>query len=336
MTESRTDVTTSRAWALLVVPALAGAGCERLPSVDGPLHEVVVVAAPERWVEFERRTRRALEQRVSGVRDERVFALVHQEPYAEGWEERSRAPLLLVLGEPQDAWMEEALAKAGPAPGEPGPRRAPDVWAQGQVVNLLVLSEAPTDRELGRQLATVYAQLHADFRSMVRARLYAAGANTELADTLWEREGFGILVPDSYTLRRADSIFLFSPDSAAAVEQRIAVTWTSPAPSLELDEVLAWRARTAREHYGAPQQVGARVTAERLSRAGYVALEIRGQWTRPAESGERQEGSLLTRVAVCEGQNRAYLLDSWLHTPEPATYEYVVQLETILDTFRCE
>jgi hypothetical protein len=41
-------------------------------------------------------------------------------------------------------------------------------------------------------------------------------------------------------------------------------------------------------------------------------------------------------VAVCEGQNRAYLLDSWLHAPGAATYQYVVELETILDTFRCE
>ena len=271
--------------------------------------------------------------------DERVFTVVHQEPNGEGWEERSLAPLLVLIGTLQDPWIQEAVSEAEQPPHEPGLSRVLDLWAERQVANVLVVPETGEDQDLEEHLAGIYAQLHADFRALVRTELYASGADSELADTLWENEGFGILVPNSYEWSRTDSTFLFWPDGegASEIEQRVAVTWMSPAPpSLELDEVLAWRERTAREHYDTPQEVTGRVTAERLAFAGYVALEVRGQWTRRAESGDRQEGSLLTRVAVCEGQNRAYLLDSWLYSPGAETYEYVVQLETILDSFRCE
>jgi hypothetical protein len=314
------------------------AGCGGEPTVGDP-NEVVAVVAPEVWGEMEEDLREAIERRVSGVRDERVFTLVPQEPYGEAWDERSRAPLLLVVGTPGDEWMQEALAEAEVRPGGPGLYRATNVWADGQVVNALVVQGGGDGHDLEEHLEGLYAQLHADFRALVRGRLFASGADTELADTLWEREGFGILIPNSYSWTKADSTFLFRPDSEeeAGVERLIAVTWLNPAPSsLEMDEVLAWRARPARAHYGEPQQVGARVTAERLSFAGYVALEIRGPFTRRGPEGERHEGSLLTRVAVCEGQNRAYLLDSWVLAPGEETWEYVVQLETILDTFRCE
>jgi len=324
----------------MIVPlaVVLAAGCSSEPTVGDP-NQVVAVAAPELWGAMEHELRAAVERRVSGVRDEKVFTVVPQEPYGEAWEERSRAPLLVVVGELHDAWIQEAVENVEPPPRDPGLYRATNVWAEGQVVNALVVPGTESEEDLEEYLAALYAQLHADFRALVRARMYASGADTELADTLWEREGFGILVPNSYSWSKTDSTFLFRPDSEEeeGVERLIAVTWMNPAPpSLEMDEVLAWRARTAREHYGEPQQVGARVTAERLSFAGYVALEIRGPWTRRGSDGERQEGSLLTRVAVCEGQNRAYLLDSWVYAPGAETWEFVVQLETILDTFRCE
>ena len=327
-------------WASLSASSVAlAAACGGGPEVEGPAHEVVVVASADRWSDLEQAVRGAIERRVSGVSDERVFSIVHQEPYAEGWEERSRAPQIVAIGTAEDPWIQEVIAEAETQLHEPGLGRVLGVWAEGQVVNVLLLPEAGEGEDLEENLAALYAQLHADFRAMVRADLYASGAQNELADTLWENEGFGVLIPDTYAWSRTDSTFLFWPEGEvqAGVERRIAVTWLSPAPSsLELEEVLAWRERTAREHYGTPQRVTDRVTAERLAFAGYVALEIRGQWVRTAEGGEREVGSLLTRVAVCEGQNRAYLLDSWLHAPESVTYEYIVQLETILDTFRCE
>jgi hypothetical protein len=333
------SVTRSALWMFLPAGLALASACGDGPPVEGHPHEVVAVVSAERWSELEGPVRDAIERRVSGVSDERVFTVVHQEPYGEGWEERSRAPQLVLIGTLEDPWIQEALDEAETPLREPGLGRVLGVWADGQVANVVVVPEAGEDDHLEEHLAGVYAQLHADFRAIVRAEMYASGANTELADTLWENEGFGILVPNSYSWSRTDSAFLFWPEDEAAadVERRISVSWLNPAPpSLELDEVLAWRERMAREHYDTPQEGAGRVTAERIAFSGYVALEVRGQWRRRTESGESQEGALLSRVAVCEGQNRAYLLDSWLHTPAPETYGYVVQLETILDTFRCE
>ena len=333
--QSRRSAAGATLSALVALAAACGGGTP----VEGPLHEVVAVVSADRWSELEHAVRGAIERRVSGVSDERVFTVVHQEPDGEGWEDRSHAPLLVLIGTMQDPWIQAAIEEAEPRPHEPGLSRVLDLWAEGQVANVLVVPESGEDEELEEHLEVVYAQLHADLRAMVRAAMYVEGAQSELADSLWANEGFGILIHDTYAWSRTDSTFLFWPEGEGAdadVEQRIAVTWMNPAPpSLEIDEVLAWRERTAREHYGTPQDVTDRVTAERLAFAGYVALEVRGQWMRRTESGVEQ-GPLLTRVAVCEGQNRAYLLDSWLHTPTAETYEHVVQLETILDTFRCE
>ena len=41
------------------------------------------------------------------------------------------------------------------------------------------------------------------------------------------------------------------------------------------------------------------------------------------------------RAIVCEDQDRMYLLDAWLYAPGKEKYEYMIQLETILDSFSC-
>ena len=309
------------------------------PPAEGDANDVIVVAAPERWAQVGEDIRTAIEGRVSGVRDERVFTVVEVDPLTEGWQERARAPQVVALGSLTDPWVVEALESSPRRPDGPGLYQAEDVWAEGQIVNVLVVGEEGGHGDLEEHLAILYGQLHSGLRMFVRNRMFAAGANSELVDTLRARSGFAMLLPDSYSWTMVDSTYLFRSEDAESADdvRQVAVTWLSPPPpSLEVSDVLAWRARTARQYYGGPQEVGGRVTAERLAFAGYVALEIRGHWTGTAEGGERQEGSVLARVAVCEGQNRAYLLDSWLYSSDPETYPFVVELETILDTFRCE
>jgi hypothetical protein len=90
------------------------------------------------------------------------------------------------------------------------------------------------------------------------------------------------------------------------------------------------------EHYSEPQEVVPDgMTFERLAFPGYIALEIRGQWRNPPDRGWPAGGPFITRAAVCEGQDRAYLMDAWLYAPGVEKYEYMIQLETILQTFRC-
>ncbi|HAC07886.1 MAG TPA: hypothetical protein DCF71_18735, partial [Gemmatimonadetes bacterium] len=68
---------------------------------------------------------------------------------------------------------------------------------------------------------------------------------------------------------------------------------------------------------------------------GRYAYQIRAEWTNPPDRGWPAGGPFITRAVVCENQNRMYLVDSWLYAPGKKKYEYVIQLETILDSFRC-
>jgi hypothetical protein len=64
-------------------------------------------------------------------------------------------------------------------------------------------------------------------------------------------------------------------------------------------------------------------------------VEVRGIWSSD-EKGWPGAGLFRTRVVSCPDQDRTYLVDAWLYAPGVEKYEYVVQLETILDSFECE
>jgi hypothetical protein len=49
-------------------------------------------------------------------------------------------------------------------------------------------------------------------------------------------------------------------------------------------------------------------------------------------------GPFVTRLMHCPDQNRTYLVDAWIYSPggqRGSKYEYMIQLQTILDTFEC-
>lgn len=320
------------------IAAMAGA-CDTLGMSYGDPNSVIAVMAPERWEEFSDEIYSALEQTIVTVRNEKTFTVTYQEPYGDQWRDLSRFRQMLLVGELGDRWIQEAVADAEPPITEPGLYRVQDVWSRGQTVTLIVLSAASAVDELAEHLPEVYAQLDADYRVFARSRMYTTGVDTMLADTLYSQAGFAVLVPDVYRWSRADSTFVFrndNPDPAELIRE-VVVTWISPVPAeLSPDSVLAWRARVVAEHYSEPQDVVPdALTFERLAFAGYIALEIRGQWTNPPDRGWPAGGPFITRAAVCENQDRAYLLDAWLYAPALEKYEYIIQLETILDTFRC-
>jgi hypothetical protein len=327
----------ARAFALAAAAALA-AGCETLGLAYGDANSVITGMAPDLWDEYSDEIYAALERTIVTVRDEKMFTVTYQEPYADRWRELSRFRQLLLIGELGDRWIQEALASAEPAVTEPGLYRAQDVWSRGQTVTVIVLGADPA-QELAEHLAIVHAQLDQDFRAIARSRMYTTGVDTALADTLLREAGFGVLLPEVYRWRRGDSTYVFrndNPDPAELIRE-ISVSWISPPPpELPPDSVLAWRARIVAAHYSEPQNVVPdALTYDRRAFAGYIALEIRGQWANPPERGWPAGGPFITRAAVCEGQDRAYLIDAWLYAPGLEKYEYLVQLETILDTFRC-
>ena len=61
---------------------------------------------------------------------------------------------------------------------------------------------------------------------------------------------------------------------------------------------------------------------------------VRGVWSAPPDRFPGA-GPFITRVVPCPAQNRDYLLDAWLYAPGSEKFEYVLQLETILNSFEC-
>ena len=92
----------------------------------------------------------------------------------------------------------------------------------------------------------------------------------------------------------------------------------------------------AEAHYTEPQMVVLDNSAERsFDFAGNAAYELQAMWRNPPERSWPAGGPLITRTVTCDSQDRTYLLDAWLYAPGKEKYEYMIQLETLLDSFRC-
>jgi len=207
-------------------------------------------------------------------------------------------------------------------------------------VTLVILADGTSAAELHGHLPGVYEMLDSQYRSYAQNRMYFSGVDSALADTLYTEAGFSLLLPHVYRWWHVDSTYVFrndNPDPSELIRQ-VAVTWISPAPAaLDLDATLEWRSRIVEEHYSEPQVVMLDdMTLETTPFDGHDALELQAQWRNPPDRGWPAAGPFITRTLTCDNQDRTYLIDSWLYAPGREKYEYMIQLETILDTFRCE
>ncbi len=71
-----------------------------------------------------------------------------------------------------------------------------------------------------------------------------------------------------------------------------------------------------------------------MQRGGVEFYELRGVWQNPPEAFPAA-GPFITRAIGCPASGRTYFVDAWLYAPSREKYQYMIQLETILDTFRC-
>ena len=93
----------------------------------------------------------------------------------------------------------------------------------------------------------------------------------------------------------------------------VAVAWRSPIPTVQSGALLDWRAQLSATHYGMRQRVNpTRVQGRSTTHRGNVAFQLLGAWTTRGASGP-----FLLRAVICPVQDRMYLLDGWLHAPDP-------------------
>lgn len=329
----------------LALPLLAAAAaCSDDVGAWGDANSIVAAVDPELWTEIEEPVLRALEPTVFTVTEEKAFTVTHTIPGAERWSQMRRFRQMLLVGPASDPYVADALEEVDD-PGELTPPQivqARNLWARNQLVTILVTPEDDPAAGVRARLDQLAALYDEQYRSWARQKMFISGADSALADTLMTEYGFSLLLPQVYYWDVRDSVLVFrndNPDPAELIRQ-IAVTWRSPIPPQEefqADQMLEMRAEIAAEHYSEPQVVNESDRRGGPARLGNLqAYEIQSAWSNAPDSGWPAGGPFILRAVECPQQDRMYLIDAWLYAPGKEKYEYVIQLQTILNSFRCE
>ena len=323
----------------LLVAALAPLACSDSSRLAmGEVNSIIVVAEDSLWAEVGDTVLTSLQPRIFAVRDEPTFQLTHTSPYSEHWGDLRRFRQILTIGPPDAPRVRPALEEADTVVTPPALVEVNRVWARNQRVTALVVAEdgsLPWIRSMTDSLAGL---LQSRYRTWAQNRMYVSGHDTALADTLRRDGGFEVDVPVVYRWRRAnDSTFLFLNDNPDASElvRWLTVTWRElPESAPTTESALAWRDSVASSLYDWGQRTDRdRLQTNRVTGPGPTGIEVRGVWT--GVDDFPQAGPFIARAVDCPALDRRYLLDAWVYAPAKDKYQYMIQLETLLDSFRC-
>lgn len=316
---------------------LVTSACDR-PRAIGQMNNLVVAAAEPVYEELEGQIEQSLEPRTFTVRDERIFDVTSVDPDDDEWGRLRVVRQVMVIGQPEDAWVAEALRRhRGDTPAAPAVLQVRNVWAQNQIVTVVLLPPDASPEAARPLLRQAGALLLDQFERYARTRMFSTDPNTALADSLRANAGFSLLLPEVYYYRELrPGLFVFRndfPDPSRLI--RSVQVDSRPTEQVEMtpEYARAWRAELAPEYTDPVQVTEEEIVQSRAVRAGEAeALEIQGIWSNPP--GEwPAAGPYLTRLVRCGA--RTFLIDAWLYAPGSPKYEYMVQLGTILDSFEC-
>lgn len=320
----------------LLLAVLAVAACSDASRLAmGEVNSIIVVAEDSLWAQVSDTVLTGLQPRIFAVRDEPTFQLTHTSPRSEHWVDLRRFRQILTIGRQDDPWVRPALDEADTEVEPPALVEVNRVWARNQRVTALVVAEDGSVEWLRGMVDSVASLLETRYRTWAQSRMYVSGHDTALVDTLVRTGGFELDMPNVYRWRQlSDSAFAFLNDNPDASElvRWLTVTWrTAPERAVTTESALAWRDTLASSLY----DWGQRTVRDRLQTdtLGGGVLEVRGVWRGLDEFP--QAGPFITRVVACPEQGRRYLLDAWLYAPSRDKYQYIIQLETLLDSFRC-
>ena len=329
--------------ALFALAVLLGvAACEK-PRAFGDANSVVVAADPGLWEEVQDTILSVLEPRIFTVRRERSFRLTFQDPADEAWTRLQNFRQELLIGSRQDPWVARALEERSSDEPLSPPQilQVRDVWARNQLVTVMLLPEGGGAEAVHPLIDPLQRLMDQQFREYARARMYVSGRDTALTDTLMREHGFQIEIPNVYRwARETDSIFVFrndNPDPSELIRQ-VTVAWRSPLPE-EMpphETLLEWRQELAQEHYSYPQVHDTTLFLRQdTTFRGMEMREVQAVWSNPPEDQFPAGGPFIFRAIACPEDDRLYLVDAWLYAPGEDKYEYMIQLETIMESFRC-
>lgn len=323
----------------LLLLVLSLGACDRTGAY-GDVSSIVTAMDPALWSEVEEDMYSVLEPTIQTVAEERTFTVTFQDPNVDLWARLRQFKQLLLVGTGSEPWMADAVRRLDDVDGDrPRIAQVRDVWARAQLVTLVLLPETGDGAEALRgQLPRLRDIYDRQFRDLALARMFISGRDSALVDTLRSEAGFSLLVPQVYDWAHRDSVYVFrndNPDPSELIRQ-VAVTWRTPVPEeIDGEEILQWRGQVAEAHYAYPQVVDlSNIQAGPFAHEGLSAYQVQAVWQNPPESWPAGGPFILWAVA-CPSQDRLYLLDAWLYAPGREKYEYMIQLQTILDSFRC-
>lgn len=330
----------SAATVLFPLTLLTTAACTEEQGAFGDASSIVAAVPTAAWTVAEDSVYSALEPTIYTVRDEKMFTVTHIDPEdGAAWDELRRFRQLLVVGPADAPWIAPVIDGVRRGEAVDGVIQASDIWARGQTVTAVVVPEGQSVEEgLRGALGELRALYDQQYRQLAEARMFISGRDTALADTLRTTAGFSLLFPSVYTWASRDSVYIFrndNPDPSELIRQ-VAVTWASPIPEgMEGEDFLAWREELATNHY-TDEQVNEleNLQAGRFSYGGLDAYQIQAVWQSPPGAWPAG-GPFVLRAVACPAQDRMYLLDAWLYAPGKEKYQYMIQLEKILDSFEC-
>lgn len=323
---------------LLILAAAACSDNGRLAM--GDVSSIIVVADSALWDQVGDTVLTALQPSIFAVRSEPTFQLTHVTPDDPNWGQLRRFRQVLAIGGPEDPWVRPVIRRADTTVTAPAIVQATNVWARNQVGSALVVPSDGAAGAVRARLDELAALLDLGYRRWAHQRMFTSGVDTALEATLARDAGFSARIPNVYTFRQeGPDGFLFFNDQLAGTPlvRSLFVTWrsgTSGEPDVE--EALAWRDSIGREVYDWPQRTQREpIQVSPLAEPGDGGLTIRGVWAGTADESFPQAGPFITRVVDCPASDRRYLLDAWLYAPATDKYQYVIQLETLLDSFEC-
>lgn len=317
--------------------AAATSAC-KAPQAYGERNSIIVRVDSAVWSAYEPIFEATLEPRVFTVRPERTFEITPVFPWAPQWEQLREWQQVLVLGTTEDPLVRDLLERAGAAVEPWTSTQLESVWARGQIVTVVALPSELDPERLRAELEQVQRVIDREFVGWVRNRMFASGVNDSLRDALRAR-GFTLALPNVYDVATQDSFFWFRnahPDPGTMIRSLL-LTWV-PEDAGGLPgaaRLRAWREEIDERFYQPPQDIapqGLRVDTVTVQERR--ALQMRGVWQ--DRSDFPAAGPFIARAVPCPEQGRIYYMDAFLYAPgEEDKYAYVIQLETLLDSFRC-
>lgn len=327
-----------RVGAVVALVAVLSA-CDK-PRAQGNAGQILVVSSQAVWDALEDDISSALQPTIFTVRDESVFDIAHVDPAREdGLGNLSVQRQILLIGPAEDAYVAEAIdAYRGEVPPAPSIFQVRGLWAQEQTVTVLLMPSAGAVDAIRPLLPTVGETYLGQFEAYARSRMFVTGVNEEMRDSLRNNAGFALTLPRVYRGEVPEpGVYLFRNDQPDPSQLIRNITVTSrPVGEVEPSAELAhsWRAELA-ERLTQPAQITQMDSAQSgvdVEANGRRALQTQGIWSNPPNQWPAA-GPYITRLVECPRE--LFLIDAWLYAPGTPKYEYMFQLNTILDSFAC-